>query len=105
PYIEYKLARWLMAFDKPLFDSYAHRVQELNSLFGGIDGFRWIEEKDRPLAFRMEMETPAYLVLSREISRFMSDKRYRIFREEQTFATKFGQVPAYLATLNLFSVL
>src|SRR5437867_1159508 len=92
-FLEYKIVRWLREFDRPMFDSYSERLGELGKVFGDLPDVHWIGGPNQQVGFRMAMETPAHLVLSREISRFMTDKRYRIFREEQSFTTKFGQIP------------
>jgi hypothetical protein len=104
-FIEYKLARWLKDFDTPLYDNYLKRTKTFSNALQALPNVRQIEERTQLLGFRIEMGTPTHLVLSHEISRFKSDKKYRIFQEEQTFVTKFGQIPVYLASLNLFSVL
>src|SRR5256885_5943456 len=105
PFIEYKLTRWLRDFDTPLFENYLERTKKFSYVFQALPNVSQIADRSQLLGFRIGIETPIHLVLSREISRFKSDKKYRIFQEEQTFVTKFGQIPVYLASLNLFSVL
>ena len=107
-YQEYRLINLLNEFDEEMAESYVNNVSLMMDEIEKIGGFRnisWIRSrKGETIAFRASFDTPLFLVISHPISRFSKLEKYRIYGEERQLCLNLAIVPAYLATLDVYTV-
>ena len=107
-YQEYRLINLLDEFDEEMAESYLNNVSRMMDEMEKTGGFRnisWIRGREgEPLAFRAGFDTPVFLMISHPISRFSKLEKYRIYGEERQLCLNLAIVPAYLATLDVYTV-
>jgi len=107
-YQEYRLINLLNEFDEEMTESYLNNVSRMMDEIEKIGGFRnisWIRgSKGEPIAFRTSFDTPLFLMISHPISRFGKLEKYRIYSEDRQLCLNLAIVPAYLVTLDVYTV-
>jgi len=106
---EHKLLYLLGKFDPSLAKNCVHRAcdnmafQAMESLFNP----RWIlgRKTGKPIAYRVQLKTPGYFVLSHPLSRFKRLEDYWVGNEYAKFCAKLGLIPVFLVNVNRFTLL
>jgi len=106
---EHRLLYLLGEFDVGLAKDCVHRAlgssssQSLENLLKP----RWIKGRKtgKPIAYRAQLKTPCYFILSHPLSRFRRLEPYWIGYEDANFCAKLGLIPAFMVNLNKFTLL
>ena len=103
---ELRLLTLMKKFDKNLFFDYLTKVKSVVDDIGNLPSVRIVRDNDIPIAFRVALDEPVYLLLSHPICRLRHKVIYPIeIGWERFFVTRLGTLPVYFASFNIFSLL
>jgi len=105
---EHRLLFLLGEFDSSLAKDYLYRVLARGSS-KSMESLnpRWIESRKtgKPIAYRIQLQTSCYFILSHPISRFRRLEPYWVGYEDAKFCAKLGLIPVFMVNLNKFTLL
>lgn len=108
-YQERRILNLLGDFDASLAKNCAYKASSCSTCltFGNFLTPRWIESRKSgmTIAYRVQLETPQYFMLSHPLSRFKRSEPYWVGYDDAKFCTQLGLVPTFALNLNKFTLL
>jgi len=103
---ELRLLTLMKRFNKNLFLDYLSKVKNVINDIEDLPNVRVVCDNGFPIAFRITLQEPVYLLLSHPICRLKHKVIYPIeIGWERFFVTQLGTLPVYFVSFNIFSLL